>query len=305
MSMTLTTIKNKAVQDFTQSGSPTPYLDADCLLQFILNKDKTWILLNRNYEFSLDQEKAFLELVEKRKTGFPVAYITGKKEFYGIDFYVTPAVLIPKPDTEILIEEAVLKIKALKKDNLKIIDVCTGSGCVGLSVLHEVMKAGINAQLTLTDLSPEALSVAEKNARNIFDEEFVDSHIHFLNGDLLCGETGFDLVLSNPPYVPHKETEELLLDGRSEPRLALDGDIDKAVSDRLITSDGLTIIRRLVPQVYEALNSGGSFLMESGEYQTCQVRNLFTDAGFKDVHSVKDLSDMERITIGIKIGDKT
>lgn len=305
MPMTLTTIKNKAVQAFTQSGSSTPFLDADCLLQFILNKDKTWILLNRNYELSSQEEAEFLRLVEKRKTGFPVAYITGKKEFYGIEYSVTPAVLIPKPDTEILIEEAVSKIKTLKKDVIKIIDVCTGSGCVGLSVLYEIKKAGINAELTLTDLSPEALAVAEKNAADIFGKEYSDCHINFINGDLLCGKTGFDFILSNPPYVPHKETEELLLDGRSEPRLALDGDIDKAVSDELNTSDGLTVIRRLVPEVYKALNDGGSFFMESGEYQTEQVRKLFSDAGFSDVHSVKDLSDMERITIGNKCGDRT
>ena len=122
----------------------------------------------------------------------------------------------------------------------------------------------------------------------------------FLNGDLLCGKTGFDFILSNPPYVPHSEVEELLLDGRNEPRLALDGDTDTAVSKELMSDDGLPIIRRLVPMAYKALNPSGTFIMESGEYQTETVRQLFYDAGFINVISEKDLSGMERITIGEK-----
>lgn len=297
--MTIAQLKNNAVQCFTESGSSTPYLDADCLLQFLLNKDKTWILLHRNEEMNADFENKFNELVEKRKTGLPVAYITGKKEFYGIDFFVTPDVLIPKPDTEVLIDKAVEKIAAHNKDELNVIDVCSGSGCVGLSVLHEV-KDRKKINLTQTDLSKAALSITEKNARNIFGENFVEKHIDFINGDLLCGTSGYDMVLSNPPYVPHSEVEELLLDGRSEPRLALDGDTDTAVSKELNTDDGLPIIRRLIPMAFAALNPGGIFIMESGEYQTEKVRELFLQAGFINVISEKDLSGMERITIGEK-----
>lgn len=300
--MTIQDLKNNAVQSFTESGSPTPFLDADCLLQFLFNKDKTWVLLHRNENVTPELETAFAKLVEKRKTGLPVAYITGKKEFYGIDYYVTPDVLIPKPDTEILVEKAVEKISACRKESVKIIDVCSGSGCVGLSTLKELENnAGSDrVHLTMTDLSKAALMVTEKNARNIFDESFIKNHIDFINGDLLCGKTGFDFILSNPPYVPHSEVEELLLDGRNEPRLALDGDTDTAVSDELMSDDGLPIIRRLVPMAYEALNRGGTFIMESGEYQTETVRQLFCDAGFINVISEKDLSGMERITIGEK-----
>lgn len=300
--MTIQDLKNNAVQSFTESGSPTPFLDADCLLQFLFNKDKTWVLLHRNENVTPELETAFAKLVEKRKTGLPVAYITGKKEFYGIDYYVTPDVLIPKPDTEILVEKAVEKVSACRKESVKIIDVCSGSGCVGLSTLKELENnAGSDrVHLTMTDLSKAALMVTEKNARNIFDESFIKNHIDFINGDLLCGKTGFDFILSNPPYVPHSEVEELLLDGRNEPRLALDGDTDTAVSDELMSDDGLPIIRRLVPMAYEALNRGGTFIMESGEYQSETVRQLFCDAGFINVISEKDLSGMERITIGEK-----
>lgn len=300
--MTIQDLKNNAVQSFTESGSTTPFLDADCLLQFLFNKDKTWILLHRNENVAPELEADFAKLVQKRKTGLPVAYITGKKEFYGIEYYVTPDVLIPKPDTEILVEKAVEKISACRKESVKIIDVCSGSGCVGLSTLKELENnAGADRfHLTMTDLSKNALLVTEKNARNIFDETFIKKHMDFLNGDLLCGKTGFDFILSNPPYVPHSEVEELLLDGRNEPRLALDGDTDTAVSKELMSDDGLPIIRRLVPMAYEALNPGGTFIMESGEYQTEKVRQLFCDAGFINVISEKDLSGMERITIGEK-----
>ena len=300
--MTIQDLKNNAVQSFTESGSTTPFLDADCLLQFLFNKDKTWILLHRNENVAPELETDFAKLVQKRKTGLPVAYITGKKEFYGIEYYVTPDVLIPKPDTEILVEKAVEKISACRKESVKIIDVCSGSGCVGLSTLKELENnAGADRfHLTMTDLSKNALLVTEKNARNIFDESFIKKHMDFLNGDLLCGKTGFDFILSNPPYVPHSEVEELLLDGRNEPRLALDGDTDTAVSKELMSDDGLPIIRRLVPMAYKALNPGGTFIMESGEYQTETVRQLFCDAGFINVISEKDLSGMERITIGEK-----
>lgn len=300
--MTIAALKNNAVKVFTESGSSTPQLDADCLLQFLLKKDKTWILLNRNEQLSSEIQKEYEALVEKRRTGFPVAYITGIKEFYGIEYFVTPDVLIPKPDTEILVEKAVQKIQDLKKDSVKIIDVCSGSGCVGLSTLKELenKSCGCDVHLIMTDLSKAALSITEKNARNIFDESFVEKHIDFINGDLLCGKSGFDFILSNPPYVPHSEVEELLLDGRSEPRLALDGDTDTAVSKELNTDDGLPIIRRLIPMAFAALNPGGIFIMESGEYQTEKVRELFLQAGFINVISEKDLSGMERITIGEK-----
>lgn len=300
--MTIQDLKNNAVQSFTESGSTTPFLDADCLLQFLYNKDKTWVLLHRNENVAPELEADFAKLVQKRKTGLPVAYITGKKEFYGIEYYVTPDVLIPKPDTEILVEKAVEKISACRKESVKIIDVCSGSGCVGLSTLKELENnAGADRfHLTMTDLSKNALLVTEKNARNIFDESFIKKHMDFLNGDLLCGKTDFDFILSNPPYVPHSEVEELLLDGRNEPRLALDGDTDTAVSKELMSDDGLPIIRRLVPMAYKALNPRGTFIMESGEYQTETVRQLFYDAGFINVISEKDLSGMERITIGEK-----
>lgn len=330
--MTLQIIKKNAVKALEESGSPSAALDTDCLLQFFLKKDKTYILTHHDLELTESQISDFNSLVEKRKTGFPIAYITGKKEFFGYDFFVTPDVLIPKPDTEILVEDAINEIVEFYNANfnsqnkiisdvrvIRIADICSGSGCIGLSVLkslEEKIADKIIFDLTMTDLSDKALAVTKKNAESLFEKDF--SKIKFLNGDLLCGETCFDFILSNPPYVPHEMTEDLLKDGRSEPRLALDGDKDcgkeKKSDERnstcknnfdlkevpFDTNDGLAIIRRLIPLAYDALNNNGSFLMECGEYQTRKVKLLFEDAGFSDVKILCDLSGQERVVKGVK-----
>ena len=319
--MKLFEIKKSAVDQFTQSGSPSAELDADCLLQFLLNKDKTFILMNRDFEITPEQEKQFAEFVEKRKSGLPVAYITHRKEFFGTEFYVTEDVLIPKPDTEILVEQAVNKILEFAKREtqrtllIRIADVCTGSGCIAISVVKEVLSKTDNVQfeVVMTDLSLEALSVARKNVYDILDASttilceagIVQSGDHramikLVNGDLLCSQTHFDFIFSNPPYVPHKMVDNLLSDGRREPRSALDGDTDLYNSSTPKSDDGLAIIKRLVPDAYKALNNGGVFLMESGEYQTESVRKLFSDSGFKNVETFKDLEGQERVTAGEK-----
>lgn len=330
--MTLQTIKKNTVKALEESGSPSAALDTDCLLQFFLQKDKTFILTHHDLELTEVQVSDFNSLVEKRKTGFPIAYITGKKEFFGYDFFVTPDVLIPKSDTEILVEDAINEIVEFYNANfnsqnkitfdarvIRIADICSGSGCIGLSVLKSLEEKIADKNifdLTMTDLSDKALAVTKKNAESLFEKDF--SKIKFLNGDLLCGETCFDFILSNPPYVPHEMTENLLKDGRSEPRLALDGDKDCGKEQKrdernstcknnfdltdvpFDTKDGLAIIRRLIPLAYDALNDNGSFLMECGEYQTRKVKLLFEDAGFSDVKILCDLSGQERVVKGCK-----
>ena len=326
--MTLNAVRADAVKKLSGAGFTTPVLDVDCFLQHILNVDKTYILSHRDRVLTDAECSRLLEFVSKRETGLPVAYITGKKEFYGIEFLVTPDVLIPKPDTEILVEETLRAIAQTSSSanslqpapnastaaisnetrGLKIADICTGSGCVGLSVLHSLVTSQASLgrgsleslKLTMTDLSSAALEVAKKNYKKIFGDKSAAT-TDFLQGDLLCGRKGFDVIVSNPPYVPHAMVEELLLDGRSEPRLALDGDVDAEVSAGCVSDDGLAIIRRLVPMAFDALNEGGVFLMESGEYHMDKVRGIFESAGFKNIHTVKDLEGQERVTIGEKI----
>ncbi len=288
------------------SSSPSAALDVSVLLEFFLGKDKTWILLHEKDELTAEQFSKLSEAVAARKTGLPVAYITGRKEFYGYDFFVTPDVLIPKPDTEILVESAILKITEKINEEGKngissICDICTGSGCVGLSVIkslserNEIPSAKL-PELTLSDISSAALSIAEKNAKNLLPKELCQK-INLVHSDLFSAiPQKFDMILSNPPYVPSKMVDELLKDGRSEPRLALDGDSYEEPSN-----DGLSIIRSLVPQCMEHLNEGGILIVEAGEYNAVETKTIFEKSGFSHVKIIKDLEGQARDVYGEKL----
>jgi len=287
------------------SSSPSAALDVFVLLEFFLGKDKTWILLHEKDELTAEQFSKLSDAVFARKTGLPVAYITGRKEFYGYDFFVTPDVLIPKPDTEILVESALTeilqKIQNEKNGISSICDICTGSGCVGLSVIkslsgrNEISSAKV-PELTLSDISSAALSIAEKNAKNLLPKELCQK-INLVKSDLFSAiPKRFDMILSNPPYVPSKMVDELLKDGRSEPRLALDGDAYEEPSN-----DGLSIIRSLIPQCMEHLNEGGILIVETGEYNALETKTIFEKSGFSHVKIIKDLEGQARDVYGEKL----
>lgn len=287
------------------SSSPSAALDVSVLLEFFLGKDKTWILLHEKDELTAEQFSKLSEAVFARKTGLPIAYITGHKEFYGYDFFVTPDVLIPKPDTEILVESALTeilqKIHSEKNGISSLCDICSGSGCVGLSVIkflserNEIPSAKL-PELTLSDISSAALSIAEKNAKNLLSKELFQK-INFVESDLFSAiPQKFDMILSNPPYIPSKMVDELLKDGRSEPRLALDGDSYEEPSN-----DGLSIIRRLVPQCMEHLNEGGILIVEAGEYNALETKTIFEKSGFSHVKIIKDLEGQARDVYGEKL----
>ena len=289
------------------SSSPSAALDVSVLLEFFLGKDKTWILLHEKDELTEEQFSKLSDAVAARKTGLPVAYITGRKEFYGYDFFVTPDVLIPKPDTEILVESALTeilqKIQGEKSGISSICDICTGSGCVGLSVIkflserNEISSAKL-PELTLSDISSAALSIAEKNAKNLLSKELFQK-INLVKSDLFSAiPKRFDMILSNPPYIPSKMVDELLKDGRSEPRLALDGD-SYGTSQK--SCDGLSIIRSLIPQCMEHLNEGGILIVETGEYNAVETKTIFEKSGFSYVKIIKDLEGQARDVYGEKL----
>nr|MCR4952448.1 peptide chain release factor N(5)-glutamine methyltransferase [Treponema sp.] len=308
--MTIREFKSRAIKSLTQPesqhnsavsqtpafvASSTPSLDVEILLCHFLSLDKTHLLLNQNQEIPADKLELLEKAIKKRQTGLPIAYITNQKEFYGYDFYVNPDVLIPKPDTEVLVEKAVLfleeKILANPDKILTVCDMCTGSGCIGISVLkslYQDKKIPLERlpKFTLVDISQKALEVAKKNADTVLGAEkpsyAADSNsgshnlaapattlrqkIRFVQSNLFeMLPYQFDAVLTNPPYVPSSLTDELLKDGRSEPRLALDGDIT-ITGDKSDTDDGLEIIRNLMPQIAEHTTPQGFFLMETGEY---------------------------------------
>ncbi len=281
--MTLQQFKLKAVEQL-ENTSPTASLDVQVLLEFILKLSKTQILLNRDKELEPEVLCWLKEAIEKRKTGLPVAYITNQKEFYGYNFYVTPDVLIPKPDTEILVERAIdlviEKTEANPNKILTICDMCSGSGCIGISVLKTLLREYDFTlenlpMVTFVDISQKALDVSMKNAKEILEiEQNPDllSRLRFIRSNLFDQVPWhFDLILTNPPYIPHSLVDKLLTDGRNEPRLALDGDIsitgDRAKNmDGSEKDDGLEIIRNMLPQMTEKLAPLGKVLMETGEY---------------------------------------
>lgn len=295
-------------------SSPSAVLDTSVILQWITGFDKTTLLLKRDFILSPQQESSFLNALEKRETGFPVAYITGTKEFYGFDFFVTPDVLIPKPDSEILVDNALNalaqiysnleeKNSVLKKIPL-VCDMCCGSGCIGLSVLKSLWKNdGIPLEnlpkMTFIDISEKALKICKKNAQNLFDEYFF-CKMNFVQSNLFeQSSVTFDLIITNPPYVPHCEAVKLLKDGRSEPLLALDGDVDEN-GNYSGEDEGLSLIKRLVVQCFAHLCHGGLLIMETGEYNAEKTAQLFIQAGFKQVKIEKDLNGMLRNVLGVK-----
>ena len=328
--MTIREARKEAVQLLSSAAlskqiSPTPALDADCILCNILHTNRSSLLAHDEQNLSPSQYKAFCKALEKRQTGHPVAYITGHKEFFGFDFCVSPAVLIPKPDTELLVELALDEIKTraagIKESTnggpgkcpgieqahrgepqLYIADVCTGSGCVILSILKTLEQkygdayAGFQKKPRIisraSDISEAALYIARKNTARLFDGSAIEKP-RFFCADLLAfgppagriSENRYDIIVSNPPYVPSGVAAELLRDGRNEPLLALDGG-----------KDGMDIIRRLITQAYRALKTGGVLLLETGEYNASGTREALTKAGFSDIITFEDLSGLPRVT---------
>lgn len=310
--MTLQELKSKIIEKLSKT-SPSPKLDAEVLLSHCLGFSKTELLLKRDYEVPADKEAWLCDATARRATGLPIAYITGHKEFYGYDFIVSPDVLIPKPDTEILVEHAVdvilSKMDARGENLLTVCDMCTGSGCIAIAVAKTLLEDERVApdqlpKFTLADISEPALDIARRNAAALLSDHgnLVMSRFNFVRTNLfdaISEAIKYDVILSNPPYIPHTMVDELLRDGRSEPRLALDGDItlegDRACADDgQPADDGLEIIRNLIPQAQAHLAPRGTVLMETGEYNAEAAAALAAVAGFNtEIH--RDLEGQLRV----------
>jgi len=222
-------------------------------------------------------------LVERRYKGEPIQYITREQEFYGLPFHVTPDVLIPRTETEHLVEKIVEIAPCFSRP--RIVDVGTGSGIIAITVAHEWTSAVITA----IDISAAALELARRNA----DRTGVAERIRFLHGDLLApvADERFDMVVSNPPYVPTGDRDSLSVEVREhEPALAL-----------FAGADGLDVIRRLIPAAFAVLEPGGFLLMEIGYGQSGPVAALLKEAGFERIDFVPDLQGIPRVACGYRI----
>jgi release factor glutamine methyltransferase len=258
--------------------------DAETLLLHILQQsnphqsllhDRAWLFSNWNHSLLSGTRPLFSELVARRVVGEPIQYITGETEFYGLPFRVTPDVLIPRPETEHLVEK-VLKVAA-RFDQPRIVDVGTGSGCIAIALAHKLPQASITA----VDLSKPALAIARENAKHNGVE------LRFLEGDLLAPvtEEKFEFVVSNPPYVPMSDRATLAVEVREyEPELAL-----------FAGDDGLDVYRRLIPAAFDALIPGGFVVLEIGYGQAAAITELLAHSGFEQIEFVPDLQDIPRV----------
>ncbi len=272
--------------------SPTPLLDAEVILAAILGLSRSSLAAHPETPMK-GRAKDYFRAVALRATGYPVAYVTGIKEFWGLPFAVTPAVLVPKPDTETLVALAEERIRSLVGETagrpISVLDVCTGSGCVAVSLKHDFPALEVAA----TDISHAALEIARRNAVTLLPAG-ATSPIAFFEGDLREGlpqnPDGWDLIVSNPPYVPDPVAGELLADGRGEPLLALAGG-----------ADGLDLVRLLARVARESLRAGGILLVETGEYNAQEAATSFRAEGFARVTVHRDLEGQDRVVEGIAL----
>lgn len=249
-------------------------LDAWYLLSYCFKIDRAEYLLNPTTQISMEQYEHYMELIHKRGSHYPLQYITGEQEFMGLNFHVTEEVLIPRQDTEVLVEE-VLKVAK----NKEVLDLCTGSGCIIVSLA----KLGHPKKSVAVDISEGALAIAKKNA--------ADNHVEveFILSDLYSHVRGeFDIIVSNPPYIPTSEISVLMDEVKDyEPRIALDG-----------KSDGLYFYQSIIKGLKHHLKQGGFIFFEIGYNQGKAVCELLAEEGITDIRVIKDLAGLDRVVSG-------
>jgi len=265
-----------AVAKLREAGVDTPILDAEVLFSKVTCRSRAELLAHPEYQPAANGIDQFEQWVARRVNREPLAYIIGEREFYEITFRVTPAVLIPRQETETLVETAIELLR--DKPHALVADIGLGSGAVAVSIARSLSNVTVYG----TESSDTALEIAKLNA--------VGRYTYFLKGDLLEPLAGmqFDLIVSNPPYIPSAEINVLPPEiSKYEPRQALDGG-----------PDGLDCLRRLASESPEYLKCGGTLAVEVGMGQAESVKELFSSNGFVSVRSVCDLMHIERVVIG-------
>ena len=285
---------SSAIARFTAENVPSPRMNAELLLMFTLGCDRAYLYAHPERELNAEEENRYDAALADRARGVPAQYITGHQEFWGMDLIVTPAVLIPRPETEHVIE-TVIELSNVKSIGgqappersgrewqpqeipLRIADVGTGSGSIALALAKEFPRAEIFA----SDNSPAALEIARANAAR----HQLETRVRFVEADLLTGleNSSFDFVISNPPYVGESETDSVQLEVRKfEPRSAV-----------FAGHTGVEVIERLIPQAFAALKPGGWLVMEISGTISEEVKRLL--AGWKEIRVVNDLQGIPRV----------
>jgi release factor glutamine methyltransferase len=261
------------------AGVESPGLDSALLLAFVLKTAREKLMLQDTVPLGADAAAEFGRLLDRRIGGECAAYILGRKEFWGLDFVVTPEVLVPRPDTEILVEAALAALSPAEDAAPPLLlDLCTGSGAAAVALKHERPFLEVYA----TDISPGALAIARQNAARLLGDA---GAVHFLLGDLFAPvpPLRFDLIVANPPYVPSAAIPNLSREVRGEPLIALDGG-----------EDGLDLARRILEDAPAFLKSGGRLLMEADPRQMPSLVRILSKKGRRDIRLHRDLAGLDR-----------
>lgn len=250
-------------------------VDAWMLFEMACKVDRNFYYLHMDEDITAEQQKEYEIALKKRAEHIPLQYITGEQEFMGLKFKVNSNVLIPRQDTEVLVEEALKRIQP----GMRVLDMCTGSGCIAVSIAKNVPHIEMHA----VDISKQALNVAKDNAK------LNEVSVEFERGDLFDHVTGkYDVIVSNPPYIPTSEIPKLMPEvGSFEPVEALDG-----------KEDGLYFYRKIIAECKDYLNPDGMIFFEIGYEQGADVSALLQEAGFSQVAVVKDLAHLDRVVFG-------
>jgi release factor glutamine methyltransferase len=283
--MTIRDALAKGVARLRSAGIESPGLDATLILGFVLKTTREKLILIDTKPLGSDAATEFGRLLDRRIEGECVAYILGSREFRGLAFVVGPDVLVPRPDTETLVEAALAALPPIPSPTL--LDLCTGSGAVAIALKHGAPSLEVYA----ADISPTALAIARQNAARLLQEDgrLLDDTVHFLEGDLFepVPRVRFDLITANPPYVPSAVIPHLPREVRFEPLLALDGG-----------GDGLDLIRRIVEDAPAFLQSGGRLLMEADPRQMPEIALILEKKGYRHIGLHRDLSGLDRVIEG-------
>jgi len=280
--MNIQTLLNQASKTLDNSSNTSSKLDSEILLSKIIEKNRQYLILNSNEELKKENIKSFDYLVKRRKKGEPIAYLINKKEFWKQNFYINQNVLIPRPDTETLVEETLKLFNVNSKLNM--LDIGTGSGCILLSILKERR----NFFGTGIDISKKAINVARFNAKM----HQLSNRVKFYNSDVdkfLIGK--YDLVVSNPPYIKRQDLKYLEVDVKGfEPKLALDGG-----------KDGFSKITKVISKTSTLLKKNGRFILEIGFGQKKKILSILKQNNFFINKVVKDYGKNDRCVISTKI----
>ncbi len=272
---------NRTISLLEEAGIDNPSYDGWALFEEATGMNRVKYLLEQKQIIADNEEQLLEQYVARRMSREPLQHILGYAYFYGRKYNVSPAVLIPRHDTEVVVETALGRLHA----DSRVLDMCTGSGCIGITVALECVTASVDA----VDISPQALEVARRNAGDLgADVRFVHSDLfENLKKDIL-----YDMIISNPPYIPTKVIEGLAREVKEyDPMLALDG-----------SEDGLLFYRRIVDEARNYLKHGGEIVFEIGHDQADSVSTLLADAGYSDIYIKKDLAGLDRVAGGIWLG---